>query len=167
MIHPYASVYGTYDEDLESLARTGRAGAAVAGVLRDRHRPGLRARRQVEPDADPGALDQMLWEPGDELARRLRQPLPRQAQRTFGRYTWSGASPPRTCPTNPTRSCLDPELTDSDGIPAAKINYTIGENNQRMLDFHVARAVEAHEAAGAAEHRGRSGGPRQRLAPAG
>ena len=44
---------------------------------------------------------------------------------------------------------LDPNVTDSDGIPAAKIHYAIGENCQRMLDFNVARAVEAHEAAGA------------------
>ena len=46
---------------------------------------------------------------------------------------------------------LDPNVTDSDGIPAAKIHYTIGENCQRMLDFNVARAVEAQEAAGAVE----------------
>ena len=44
---------------------------------------------------------------------------------------------------------LDPVLTDSDGIPAPKIQYTVSENTSRMLDHAVARATEALEAAGA------------------
>ena len=44
---------------------------------------------------------------------------------------------------------LDPTLTDSDGIPAPKIQYTVSENTSRMLDHAVARATEALEAAGA------------------
>ena len=44
---------------------------------------------------------------------------------------------------------LDPEITDSDGIPAPKLIYKSSENTSKMIEFHVARAVEAHEAAGA------------------
>ncbi len=44
---------------------------------------------------------------------------------------------------------LDPEMTDSDGIPAPKINYTVSENTARMLEHGVARATEIMEAAGA------------------
>ena len=44
---------------------------------------------------------------------------------------------------------LDPVLTDSDGIPAPKINYTVSENTAKMLDHGVARATEIMEAAGA------------------
>ncbi|MDA0262631.1 MAG: GMC family oxidoreductase [Chloroflexi bacterium] len=44
---------------------------------------------------------------------------------------------------------LDPELTDSDGIPAPKLNYTVSENTARMLEHAVARATEVMEAAGA------------------
>ena len=44
---------------------------------------------------------------------------------------------------------LDPVLTDSDGIPAPKIQYTVSENTSRMLDHAVARATEVLEAAGA------------------
>ena len=47
------------------------------------------------------------------------------------------------------RVTLDPELTDSHGIPAPKIYYTLSENSARMLDFAVARGTEAMEAAGA------------------
>ncbi|MCH2352264.1 MAG: GMC family oxidoreductase [Pseudomonadales bacterium] len=48
---------------------------------------------------------------------------------------------------------LDPNLTDSDGIPAPKIDYTLSENSRKMLDFGEDRAVEAMEAAGAIDVR--------------
>ena len=44
---------------------------------------------------------------------------------------------------------LDPKLTDSDGIPAPKINYAVSENTAKMLEHGVARATEIMEAAGA------------------
>ena len=44
---------------------------------------------------------------------------------------------------------LDPELTDSHGIPAPKINYTVSNNTDKMLDHGVERGTEALEAAGA------------------
>ena len=49
------------------------------------------------------------------------------------------------------RVTLDPELVDSDGIPAPKIHYRLGENSQKMLDHAVARGREVLEAAGAKE----------------
>lgn len=47
------------------------------------------------------------------------------------------------------RVTLDPTLTDSDGIPAPKITYRLGENSCRMLDHAVARGIDILEAAGA------------------
>ncbi len=44
---------------------------------------------------------------------------------------------------------LDPELTDSDGIPAPKINYRLGENTRRMLRHGEEKATELLLAAGA------------------
>ncbi len=44
---------------------------------------------------------------------------------------------------------LDPNETDSNGIPAAKVEYTVSENTNRMLDHGVERAKEVMEAAGA------------------
>ena len=38
---------------------------------------------------------------------------------------------------------LDPDLTDSDGIPAPKINYVVGENTKKMFIHGVDRAEEA------------------------
>ena len=44
---------------------------------------------------------------------------------------------------------LDPELTDSDGIPAPKISYRLGENTRKMLRHGEERAREVLLAAGA------------------
>jgi len=44
---------------------------------------------------------------------------------------------------------LDPVLTDSDGIPAPKITYTVDENTRRMFAHGEARASEVLLAAGA------------------
>ena len=46
---------------------------------------------------------------------------------------------------------LDPDMTDSDGIPAPKLVYEVSENSERLLHFHVDRCVEAVKAAGAIE----------------
>ncbi len=46
---------------------------------------------------------------------------------------------------------LDPELTDSDGIPAPKITYRVGDNTRAMLRHGEERAREVLLAAGARE----------------
>ena len=51
------------------------------------------------------------------------------------------------------RVTLDPDLVDSDGIPAPKISYRLSENSRRMLDHAVARGTDVLEAAGAKETR--------------
>ena len=47
------------------------------------------------------------------------------------------------------RVTLDPVLKDDHGIPAPRIDYTIGENTSRMLDFAIDRGKEILAAAGA------------------
>ena len=44
---------------------------------------------------------------------------------------------------------LDPELTDSDGIPAPKVRYTLSDNSRKMLDHGIGNATQVFEAAGA------------------
>ncbi len=44
---------------------------------------------------------------------------------------------------------LDPTLTDSHGIPAPRINYTLSDNSKKMLSHAIARGTEVMEAAGA------------------
>jgi choline dehydrogenase-like flavoprotein len=47
------------------------------------------------------------------------------------------------------RVTLDSVLKDSNGIPAAKIDYTISENTRRMMEHGIARGEEVLTAAGA------------------
>jgi choline dehydrogenase-like flavoprotein len=47
------------------------------------------------------------------------------------------------------RVTLDPEITDSHGIPAPKVSYQLSENSRKILDHGLDRATEAMEAAGA------------------
>ena len=44
---------------------------------------------------------------------------------------------------------LSSTVTDSSGIPAPEIHYTMADNSRRMLDFHIERATESMDAAGA------------------
>ncbi len=46
---------------------------------------------------------------------------------------------------------LDPDLVDSNGIPAPKVNYRLSENSTRMLAHSVDRAKEILTAAGAVD----------------
>ncbi|MBT4703404.1 MAG: GMC family oxidoreductase [Rhodospirillaceae bacterium] len=52
-------------------------------------------------------------------------------------------------PEESNRVTLDPDLVDTDGIPAPKITYQISENSRKMLDHSIARATEVMHAAGA------------------
>ena len=47
------------------------------------------------------------------------------------------------------RVTLDPDLKDSHGIPAPRIDYTVSENTQRMMEHGIARGIEIMQAAGA------------------
>ncbi len=49
------------------------------------------------------------------------------------------------------RVTLDPQLTDSDGIPAPRISYTLSENSRKILDHGIASGTELLKAAGAKE----------------
>jgi choline dehydrogenase-like flavoprotein len=49
------------------------------------------------------------------------------------------------------RVTLDPELTDSHGIPSPRIDYTLSDNSEKMLAHAVERAGEVLRAAGAHE----------------
>lgn len=148
MIHPYASVYGTYAEDLEShLGPAGQALQSLEFYETDEARGFVRGGKwNLMPT--PGALNRVLWEPGTDWRDSLGSRFHDRLSRTFG-HTLEWGITTEDLPDESNEVVLDPELTDSDGIPAAKLNYTIGENNAKLLDFHIARAVEAHEAAGA------------------
>ena len=57
----------------------------------------------------------------------------------------------RRMPEEHNRVTLDPALKDSNGIPAPRIHYTMGENTRKMMDHGIARSKDILEAAGATD----------------
>jgi choline dehydrogenase-like flavoprotein len=85
-----------------------------------------------------GAPDPEFW--GEPFTARMKESVGHMIE-------WMVMPDDLPEPTNTVT--LDPELTDSDGLPAAKIDYLTSENTRRLVDFNLDRTLEAHEAAGA------------------
>lgn len=147
MLHPNNEALGLYDEALESWK--GPAGQLMYSLEfyeTDRARGFLR-----------GAKLNLMPVPG--ILRFLAQfdPLPFEARwgssfhdlSRFAGRALSWAANVEDLPEERNRISLDPDLRDSDGIPAPRIAYRISENTQHNLDFMLSRMAEMHEAAGA------------------
>ena len=148
MVHPYASVYGAYEQDLETwLGPTGQALQSMQFYETDTSRGFVRgAKWNLMPTGGP--LTHTLWERGHDWREGFGPAFHDRLHSTFGRYTEWGITT-EDLPEEHNEVVLDSSATDSDGVPVPKIRYTISDNTKRMLDFHVERATEAHLAAGA------------------
>jgi len=147
MFHPYAMVIGTFDEPLD-----GSRGPTGCGLWSHEFYETDRARGFVrgftfELMRGFGPMATALWGLGKGVMRwgeGHHQAHAALLDRTAGLLAICEDLPE---PHN--RVTLDPELTDSHGIPAPKIEYQLSENSRRMLDYGAARAQEALTAAGA------------------
>jgi choline dehydrogenase-like flavoprotein len=155
MMHPYAAVNGLYADDLESwLGPAGQSIVSMQFYETDASRGFVRgAKWQVMPAGGP--LGNRSGYGGKAVAETdalsaWGENFHRASRKTFGRsFEWGIIA--EDLPDVANRVELSSELTDSDGIPAPKIVYKSSENTRKLLDFHVARAREAHLAAGAIE----------------
>lgn len=148
MFHPLSGVTGIFDEPME-----GFKGPMACSILsqefyetdtsRDFVRGyGLHSGRYTTPMTYAlggyGIDDPIPW--GAEHRKRFDEYYPYSAGLTVVTEDLAHES---NCVT------LDPDLTDSDGIPAPKITYTVDDNTKKMLAHGEARAEEALWAAGA------------------
>jgi choline dehydrogenase-like flavoprotein len=151
MLHPYSTAVGLYEEDLEDwLGPAGEYIGSMQFYETDASRGFVRgAKWMLMPTGGPlntvtrwmdgeGVREEELW--GAAFAEKMKQSIGRMIQ-------W--AIIPEDLPEESNAVTLSSELKDSDGLPAAKINYRVSQNTRRMIDFHLARAIESHEAAGA------------------
>jgi choline dehydrogenase-like flavoprotein len=149
MFHPYAMVTGVFDEPLEG--HKGPTGCCIMshefyetdlsrGFVRGYSFEILRGFGPVST-----ALLGMQWG---------RVPWGPDHHRAYGELFDHNAGMVVICEDLP-EACntvtLDPELKDSDGIPAPKVTYRLSDNSQKMLDHAVARAKEVLAASGARE----------------
>ena len=150
MLHPYMSVLGIYEDDLESwVGPWGTPLLSLQFADTDESRGFPRgAQWDVMPIGGPMmALARYDDRPFDERWGASAHELLR---RTVGRaFDWGIGI--EDLPSEENFVALDPSLADSDGIPAPKVVYRIDEDAQRNLAWQLERAKEAHEAAGAVD----------------
>jgi choline dehydrogenase-like flavoprotein len=146
MVHPFATVAGVFDEPLESWL--GHAGPKIVSYEfyeTDAARGFVRgAKWSLGGIAGPVGIALTVPPGGPGFAAghhdRMRERLGRMM--SWGIFT-------EDLPEPENRVTLDTALTDSDGLPAPRVRYRIGENTRRMLAFHADRAEESLRAAGA------------------
>ena len=146
MMHPFANVAGLFEEPLMSWQ--GQFGDLIESLEfyeTDEKRGFVRgARWGLAPDRRPDQHGPA--QPGRRAGLGPRPPHPRQdaswPRRELG--------PVRRGPARrgePHHALAT--VTDSSGIPAPEIHYRMSDNSRRMLDFHIERAKESMDAAGA------------------
>ena len=147
MLHPWGFVAGYFDEPLES--NLGPQGCCILskefyetdtdrGFVRGYNMQITRSGPPVGTARGGIAGGMIPWGEGHHDA----------FDKLFGRSIHLGVCC-EDLPEKHNRVTLDPELTDSNGIPAPKISYTLSENSRRMLDHGLDRGTEAMQAAGA------------------
>ena len=150
MLHPYMSVLGIYDEDLDSwLGPWGTPLLSLQFADTDETRGFPRgAQWDLMPIGGPlMGLARYDDRPFDE---RWGVNVHALVERTLGRaFDWGIGI--EDLPSEGNTVSLDRALTDSDGIPAPKIRYRIDEDARANLAWQIERAKEAHEAAGAVD----------------
>ena len=148
MFHPYASIQGIFDEELDGFRGPGVCIWSQEFYETDESRGFVRGfTYEINRGRGPVATamtgmmsGRIPW--GVEHHRAYRD--------LFCRITGMVAIC-EDLPEEHNRVTLDPELTDIHGIPAPKIDYTLSENSRRMLDFAVERASDVLRTAGATD----------------
>ena len=149
MFHPYAMVMGIFEQDLESY----KGPASCSIISQEFH----------ETDSKQGFVRGFTFQVGRGGAP-LHTALGSQPG---GPIAW-GANHRKVfaeryghnlnisvcgedLPERHNRIVLDDQVTDTDGIPGARIEYTLGANSSMIMKKGIERAKEALEASGAYE----------------
>ena len=150
MLHPFGTVVGLFDDDLGSThGLWGQHIHCLEFYETDAARGFVRgAKWGLQPTGGPLSMTRgypwgetnAIW--GADFHRQLRKRLGHSAM-------WGIIA--EDLPEEQNRVVLDPVLKDADGIPAPKLIYRMDENSKRLMKFHLARAKESLEAAGASE----------------
>jgi choline dehydrogenase-like flavoprotein len=148
MLHPFGTVVGLFDQDLGSThGLWGQHIHCLQFYETDASRGFVRgAKWGLQPTGGPLSMtrsypwggNNAIW--GANFHRELRKRLGRSAM-------WGIIA--EDLPEEANCVVLGPVLKDADGIPAPKLIYRMSENSRRLLQFHLQRAKESLQAAGA------------------
>ncbi|MBS0642978.1 MAG: GMC family oxidoreductase [Proteobacteria bacterium] len=146
MFHPYARIWGYFDEELDGNKGPGNCiwshqfyeTDLSRGFVRGYIFEFSRGQNQVAAAVQGMANGRLPWGAGhhDEYRRLFRH-----------RCGMVGIC--EDLPEEHNRVTLDPVLKDSNGIPAPKINYRLSDNSKKMLAHAVDRATDILKSAGA------------------
>jgi choline dehydrogenase-like flavoprotein len=147
MFHPYALVTGVFGEPLEGYK--GPTGCCIMSQEFYETDPGHDFVRgySFEILRGMGPISTALW---GMSAGRI--PWGAEHHAAYDELWDKTAGMVIICedlPEERNRVTLDPDLVDSDGIPAPRIDYRLSDNSLAMLDHSVARGRELLLAAGA------------------
>lgn len=148
MMHPFASVTGVFEDDLQSWLGPMGFIQSMEFYETDESRGFVRgAKWGLNPTGGPlsAALSPFFAKDtvtDEAFHKKVRQRLGHSA-------LWGIIA--EDLPVESNCVMLDSQLTDSDGVPAPKIVYRSDTNSERLLAFHIERARESLEAAGAYE----------------
>jgi choline dehydrogenase-like flavoprotein len=148
MFHPYAAIHGRFEQELDGYRGPGNVmwsqefyeTDTTRGFVRGYTFEFTRGRGPVTTALSGLATGSIPW--GTEHHAAYRQ--------HFNRVTGMVAIC-EDLPEEHNRVTLDATLTDGNGIPAPRIDYTLSENTRRMLEHGMARGTEALRAAGAVD----------------
>ena len=149
MFHPVAATVGVFEDDLEGYK--GALACAITSyehVETDRSRGFVRG-YQLQSNRQLGPLNTAL---GGPLERAI--PWGSKHHSSFTdrfNHIIPIAALGEDLPELQNEVILDKTLTDSDGIPAPKVNYSISKNSETMMTHAVARCTDVLEAAGATQ----------------
>ncbi len=148
MLHPFGVVTGLFDDDLQSSQGPwGQHLHSLEFYETDTDRGFVRgAKWGLQPTGGPVSATRG-W-PWGERNPVWGADFHRNVQARVGHSAMWGIIA-EDLPEESNRVVLDDTLTDSDGVPAPKIEYRVGENSTRMMEFHLERAAESLTAAGA------------------
>jgi choline dehydrogenase-like flavoprotein len=146
MMHPFANVAGLFEDQLMSWQ--GQFGDLIESLEfyeTDERRGFVRgARWGLAPTggpintALPSRAGTQVWGPEHHL--HVKSHLGHGAN--WGLFA-------EDLPDEANRVTLSSTVTDSSGIPAPEVHYSMADNARRMLDFHIERATESLTEAGA------------------
>ena len=147
MLHPCSSVTGFYDDDLESYR--GPAGQLVSSMefheTRAEHDFVRGIKMQLLPT--PGPLNAVEFRRKDDFDNLWGPPIHDVVRAHGNGLLWCANT--EDLPSETNTVTLDPHLTDDQGLPAPKVNYRIGTNTRKLLQFSLDRMQELHDASGA------------------
>jgi choline dehydrogenase-like flavoprotein len=147
MFHPFASVSGVFDEPVDSWKGPMGNSLMCHEFYETDPRRGFVRGFQLQAVRESGPVRQAV---GGFVADRVPWGADhhRVFDERFGRMASMGVMG-EDLPETVNEVTIDPDLADSDGIPAPLVRYRLSDNSKRILEYGIARATEAFEAAGA------------------